>query len=90
MFSSDTVPAVPDLTAVDPNQPEPLALQAEKIIRAAITSGELTGKLPNEDELARQLGVSRGTVRSALRVLRSEGLLTSWPRRGTFVVKRES
>lgn len=90
MFSSDTVPAVPDLPAVDPNQLEPLALQAEKIIRAAIESGELTGKLKNEDELARQLHVSRGTVRVALRVLRHEGLLTSWPRRGTFVVKKDT
>lgn len=92
MFSSDTMPAVPDLTAVDPDQPEPLALQAERILRRAIESGEWphgTRRLPNEIELARLLGVSRGTVRQALAVLRREGLLTSWPRRGTFVVQRK-
>lgn len=52
-------------------------------LREAITTGEFaeTGKLPSEESLATQYGVSRGTVRQALAVLRTNGLVTS--RRGT-------
>jgi GntR family transcriptional regulator len=52
-------------------------------LREAITTGEYaeTGRLPSEESLAREHGVSRGTVRQALGVLRANGLVTS--RRGT-------
>ncbi|HWU33269.1 MAG TPA: GntR family transcriptional regulator [Marmoricola sp.] len=52
-------------------------------LREEITTGEYadTGRLPSEDSLAQQHGVSRGTVRQALSVLRTNGLITS--RRGT-------
>jgi GntR family transcriptional regulator len=52
-------------------------------LREAITTGEYaeTGRLPSEESLAQQYGVSRGTVRQALSVLRTNGLVTS--RRGT-------
>lgn len=39
------------------------------------------GRLPSEESLAEQYGVSRGTVRNALALLRANGLVTS--RRGT-------
>jgi GntR family transcriptional regulator len=39
------------------------------------------GRLPSEEALAEQFGVSRGTVRQALALLRSDGVVTS--RRGT-------
>ena len=42
-------------------------------------------RLPAEVDLARQLGVSRGTVRQALTALLNEGLLNTVPGRGTFV-----
>ncbi|RKT11142.1 GntR family transcriptional regulator [Streptomyces sp. 1114.5] len=52
-------------------------------LREAITTGAFgeAGRLPAEGALAEQYGVSRGTVRQALAVLRSDGLVTS--RRGT-------
>ncbi|GGT64813.1 GntR family transcriptional regulator [Streptomyces atratus] len=52
-------------------------------LREAITAGSFgsDGRLPSEEQLAQQYGVSRGTVRQALAVLRANGLVTS--RRGT-------
>ena len=58
-------------------------------IRSAISSGELQpgDRLPPETELARSLGVSRPTVREALKVLEALNLLESstGPTGGTFV-----
>src|SRR5690348_7231843 len=45
-------------------------------------------RLPAEVAFARQLGVSRGTVRQAFSALLSEGLLQTVPGRGTFVSDR--
>ncbi len=45
-------------------------------------------KLPNEVELAQQLGVSRTTLREALRTLVSQGLLEARRCRGTCVSQR--
>ncbi|MET9657589.1 GntR family transcriptional regulator [Streptomyces sp. NPDC006510] len=52
-------------------------------LREAIADGTYgsDGRLPSEERLAQQYGVSRGTVRQALAVLRANGLVTS--RRGT-------
>ncbi|MEV0495558.1 MULTISPECIES: GntR family transcriptional regulator [Streptomyces] len=52
-------------------------------LREAIEAGAYGagGRLPSEEKLAQQYGVSRGTVRQALGVLRANGLVTS--RRGT-------
>ncbi len=58
-------------------------------IRGAISSGELRpgDRLPPETDLARSLGVSRPTVREALKVLEALNLLESstGPTGGTFV-----
>ena len=45
-------------------------------LRELIVTGELPqgGRLPTETELARELGVSRATVREALRLLAAQGL----------------
>jgi GntR family transcriptional repressor for pyruvate dehydrogenase complex len=47
-------------------------------LRDQIASGELVAgqRLPSEDELTAQYGIARTTLREALRVLESQGLLT--------------
>src|SRR6476620_5852053 len=51
--------------------------RALESLRSAITSGQYRpGDHLGEVELGKQLGVSRGTVREALRHLQQEGLVT--------------
>ncbi len=55
-------------------------------MQAAITSGRFKpGDRLVEGELAATLGVSRGPVREAARLLEEKGLVVSKPRRGFFV-----
>ncbi len=58
--------------------------------REGILSGKLPvgSRLPTELKLARNNGISRGTVRQALNILVNEGLLVRTPGRGTFVRQR--
>jgi DNA-binding GntR family transcriptional regulator len=59
---------------------------AADVIRAAIVDGRLEpGARLKEEELARELGISRTPVREALLVLQTEGLLDSAPNRGATV-----
>lgn len=66
---------------------EPLSMKAKRAILQGIVSGEITneGKLPSEGELCNLLSVSRSTVRSALRSLEDDGLITVRHGRGSFV-----
>lgn len=59
---------------------------AEQIVEA-IKKGVLAvgSKLPSENELAEQMGVSRPTVREALSALAAVGLIESRPGSGNFV-----
>ena len=52
------------------------------VVERRLTPGE---KLPNEVDLARELGVSRTTLREALRVLAAQNVLEIRRGRGTFV-----
>lgn len=68
-----------------------LALKArDTLLRAILRQQFATGRLPAEDELARQVGVSRTTIRAALQSLEQHGLITRTPRRGTIVHERMS
>lgn len=63
--------------------------QVEEQLKRAILSGVFQhhDRLPSENKLADQFGVSRATVREALRSLASSGLITKTPgaRGGSFV-----
>jgi GntR family transcriptional regulator len=71
----------------DRSRPEPLWHQAETVLRQLIERGEWTAgsQIPNEDRLCDMLGISRITVRHALRNLEQAGLLRREHGRGTFV-----
>lgn len=77
---------------VDHMDPTPLYVQLAGILRDMITSGELQPRapLPSESYLQQEQGVSRGTVRMAVRILRDEGLVVTIGGRGTFVRARDS
>jgi DNA-binding GntR family transcriptional regulator len=69
---------------------EPLVTNANtavtEIIRRAITEGRLQpGERLKEEELARELGISRTPVREALLILQAEGLVDAAPNRGATV-----
>lgn len=58
-------------------------------ILAYIQENELYGeRLPSEAEFAQTMGISRNTVREAIRVLEQEGIVYSRHGVGTFVVNR--
>jgi len=76
-----------DMT-IDPNSPVPLHAQAEAILRRMIarppySRGQM---LPEETGLARRLGISRGTLRTAIGRLVQEKLLERRRGQGTRVV----
>jgi len=56
----------------------PLSVLVSRQLREAIVSGQLSigTELPTEKELTEQFQVSRSTVREALRILQSQGLLS--------------
>ncbi|HMJ52862.1 MAG TPA: GntR family transcriptional regulator [Polyangiaceae bacterium] len=67
--------------------PLPLYLQLARHLRSLVSEGKLGqgDALPGERELAERLGVSRITVRKAVRELSAEGLLLQRQGAGTFV-----
>lgn len=59
-----------------------------KLIEEALLNGELQpGNRIVEADLAQRAGISRGPVREAIRQLVGEGILVSYPSRGTFVTQ---
>ena len=69
-------------------QKENLSQRTAETLRAQILEEkryQYGEKLPNENELSETLGISRTTLREAIRILISEGLLVVKRWRGTFV-----
>ncbi len=68
-------------------QTRPLYLQVRDAMLEKVRSREwpLGSQLPNEQQLAQEMGVSHGTVRKALAVLEHEHLVRREQGRGTFV-----
>lgn len=73
------------------DDPQPLYRQIKQRIREQIEQGQLgtDAKLESERGLEKRYGVSRITVRQAVRELVQEGWLLSHPGKGFFVARRE-
>lgn len=77
---------------LDPDDPRPPFRQVADVLRSGIESGTLAPgeQLPTLQALASQYGVSIGTVKSALGVLRELGLIVSRQGKGSYVRTRAS
>lgn len=73
------------MKVVDRANPMPLWAQIEADLRAQIASGRFEERFPTDGELMASYGVSRQTVREAVRRLQAEGLLERQRGRGTTV-----
>lgn len=69
----------------DRSDPLPLWAQVRADLRRRIESGDFTAGFPGELTLTEEYEVSRHTIREALRVLRTEGVLRSQRGRPTIV-----
>ena len=75
------------MAEIDHEGAVPVYRQLADILRAQIESGELApGRpVPSERTLTQRYGVAVGTVKKAVEVLRSEGLVHTVTGRGIFV-----
>lgn len=67
--------------------PMPVYVQVAQFLRRRIESGQLAehARLPSESEIQGQYGVGRHTARSAVALLREQGLVYTVAHRGTYV-----
>lgn len=80
----------PAIRALDRNSPMPLWAQLELELRRRLEAGEFDeGFFPTDHELTEAYGVSRHTVREAVRHLNKTGLLKRERGRGTVVNRAE-
>lgn len=81
------VPAAPrEVDVPDPAPTStPLWQQVLADLERRITDGDITDRFPTDKELTEQYGVSRHTVREAVRRLRARGLVERHRGRGSFV-----
>lgn len=77
-------------SALDPASDRPVYKQIADHLRTAIARGRLRegDQLPSETRLMGHYSVARMTIRSSLRVLQDEGLITSEHGRGVYVRTR--
>lgn len=71
--------------ALDRRSPMPLWAQMLDDLRDRLHAGEFSDRFPTDRELVDEYGVSRHTVRDAVRRLQSEGVLDRERGRGSFV-----
>lgn len=78
-----------EVAVVEPVKRIPIIEQVEAQIRGLVENGNCHPgeKLPTEKELCQSLGVGRGTVREALRLLQAKGLVELRPGRGAFAAE---
>jgi GntR family transcriptional regulator len=72
------------------NPSVPLYYQLARLVRMRIESGTISsdGRLPSEQALGQEFGVSRTTIRQALGLLKAQGFLSGRRGAGTFVAER--
>lgn len=72
---------------LNPRSYVPIYQQLADVLREQIHSGDLPpgAPIPGENRLAKDHGIGRETVRKALAVLRSEGIIVTRKSEGTFV-----
>jgi GntR family transcriptional regulator len=73
---------------IDRSAPEYIYLQLAADLRRQILDGTLTGRLAPLSVLEEEYDVASMTVRKAIRVLADEGLVVTYPGRGSFVTSR--
>lgn len=73
---------------VDRNSPLPLWAQVLGDLRRRLAQGEFGSRFPGDEELTGQYGVSRHTVREAVRRLQAEGVIERGRGLGSFVRDR--
>jgi GntR family transcriptional regulator len=75
------------LAVLDRSSPLPLWAQIVDDLQARLATGEFDQRFPTDDQLVSQYGVSRQTVREAVRRLQVSGLLERQRGRGTRLVR---
>lgn len=73
---------------IDRGAPEYIYLQLAADLRRQIADGRLSGRLPALSVLQDEYDVASMTVRKAIRLLVDEGLVVTYPGRGSFVRPR--
>src|SRR5579862_694702 len=88
MLGKEEMPPNEGVATLEPLRGQTLGVQAAEAIRKLIATGRLVGgDHLIEARIAEQLGISRGSVRDALWLLRGQGLVRDEPRRGSFVAE---
>lgn len=73
------------MTHIDRSNPLPLWAQVLEDLRRRLDGGEFATQFPTDNDLIDHYGVSRHTVREAVRRLQDEGVVNRERGRGTFV-----
>jgi DNA-binding GntR family transcriptional regulator len=81
------MPPVPDLQLQLPRTPNLTELVYQRLKKRMLDGSLLEGARLTEDQLAKQLGISKSPVREALNRLEAEGLIRIQARRGANVRK---
>lgn len=76
---------------VDHDSDIPVYIQLANLLRSRIISGELQPHrpIPSIAYLQQEFGISDGTVKKAVAILREEGLVHSVSGKGTYVTGRD-
>jgi GntR family transcriptional regulator len=74
---------------LDRNSPMPLWAQLESALKGRLDAGEFDDRFPTDNELVGEYGVSRHTVREAIRHLNASGILRRERGRGTVINRSE-